>query len=85
MKYILMLISTLHVRVIFGDLATNCTYEETVGSWTLYVGPRNFTNKINCNKVVEPVQKINVVLSFPNVAKDDDGNTGTWTMIYNQG
>lgn len=80
-----MLISTLHVRVIFGDLATNCTYEETVGSWTLYVGPRNFTNKINCNKVVEPVQKINVVLSFPNVAKDDDGNTGTWTMIYNQG
>ena len=80
-----MLLSVLHIKVIFGDLATNCTYEETVGSWTLYVGPSNFTSKIKCNKVIEPVQEIIVQLSFPNVAIDDDGNTGTWTMIYNQG
>lgn len=80
-----MLLSVLHIKVIFGDLATNCTYEETVGSWTLYVGPSNFTSKIKCNKAIEPVQEINVQLSFPNVAIDDDGNTGTWTMIYNQG
>ena len=24
-------------------------------------------------------------MDFPNIAIDDDGNIGTWTMIYNQG
>ncbi len=26
-----------------------------------------------------------VTLSFPNIATDDNGNIGFWTIIYNQG
>lgn len=28
---------------------------------------------------------LNVVLEFPNTAIDEFGNTGFWTLIYNQG
>jgi len=31
-----------------------------------------------------PVDKVKVELKYPNVAVDQFGNIGTWTMIYNQ-
>ena len=31
------------------------------------------------------VTETQITLSYPNIAVDGDGNTGTWTMIYNQG
>ena len=32
-----------------------------------------------------PVNKVRVELKYPNVAVDQFGNQGTWTMVYNQG
>ena len=34
---------------------------------------------------VAPVNKMRVELKYPNVAVDQFGNQGTWTMVYNQG
>ena len=34
---------------------------------------------------VAPVNKVRVELKYPNVAVDQFGNQGTWTMVYNQG
>ena len=33
---------------------------------------------------VPVVDKIRVELKYPNVAVDQFGNIGTWTMVYNQ-
>ena len=40
------------------------------------------TNKIPCSAKV--VNKVKVNLKYPDVAVDQFGNIGTWTMIYNQ-
>lgn len=72
-------------KVVLGDVPTNCTYEETVGAWTLYVSSSKYTNEVFCNFVFDPVEEINVELAFPNIVTDDKGNQGTWTMVYNQG
>ena len=67
------------------DLFTNCSYEETVGSWVLLVSKQQHSNNINCSKSFNVVSKLKVELVFPNQVVDEYGNVGTWTMIYNQG
>ena len=73
------------IQLVSCDLPTNCTYEDTVGKWMLYLGKANQTNKINCKDTVEPVKTLKIQLIFPNVVVDEYGNEGTWTMVYNQG
>jgi hypothetical protein len=34
--------------------------------------------------VVHVASKFNIRLDFPNIASDEDGNVGFWTIIYNQ-
>ena len=34
---------------------------------------------------VETVEKIHLELLYPDKVVDQDGNVGTWTMVYNQG
>jgi len=68
------------------DVQTNCTYEETVGDWVLYIGHGNLTNQeIDCNNNVNVTKTIRVTLLFPDHVADEFGNEGTWTMVYNQG
>ena len=70
---------------VFGDMPTNCTYDETIGDWTFYLGKDGQTNQVDCNDIVEPIKTLRVKLLFPNHVVDEYGNEGTWTMIYNQG
>ncbi len=35
--------------------------------------------------IVDYAKAYSFQLQFPNIAIDDDGNVGVWTMIYNQG
>ncbi|VEL19447.1 unnamed protein product, partial [Protopolystoma xenopodis] len=35
--------------------------------------------------MVQETSAVFVTLLYPNIVKDDFGNTGTWTLIYNQG
>ena len=51
----------------------------------MYLGRAGQTNRIDCNKPVVPVTKFQVQLLFPDVAVDQYGNKGFWTLIYNQG
>lgn len=67
------------------DVQTNCTYEETLGKWELILGQSTFGNDINCTKDFTIKNVLRLELLFPNNVVDQYGNTGTWSMIYNQG
>lgn len=60
------------------------SYEEIRGTWTFYEGPRTFDKNYDCSKFTNFTTKFQVKLLFPNTAVDQDGNTGFWTLIYNQ-
>lgn len=68
-----------------ADTPANCTYEDIRGSWLFSVGKGGNDNTINCSIDFEVVSQLQVQLLFPDVAVDADGNTGFWTLIYNQG
>ncbi|XP_077528920.1 dipeptidyl peptidase 1-like [Haemaphysalis longicornis] len=70
-----------------ADTPANCTYEETRGWWTFTEGPRTGDRKIVCEDWTpgRDATKVRVFLEFPNLATDETGNKGTWTLIYNQG
>ncbi len=79
---VLALVSLTSIR---ADTPANCTYEDIAGSWVFHEGPRGNDKTLDCSKNVSIVSGYNVKLLFPDVAVDDDGNTGFWTIIYNQG
>ncbi|XP_014668369.1 PREDICTED: dipeptidyl peptidase 1-like [Priapulus caudatus] len=68
-----------------GDTPANCTYEDVTGSWTFQEGNRNHGKTLNCSDAFDPIRKIKVEFLFPDVAIDQYGHKGRWTVIYNQG
>lgn len=67
-----------------ADLPIHCLQEQIVGKWIFHLGAGDFSNNITCDKFT-PLRDYQVVLSLPNIATDRDGNTGTWTMVYDEG
>jgi len=68
-----------------GDTPANCTYDDIVGTWNFYESQRDGDSTIDCSGKVSFVEKSLIELLYPNTAKDQFGNIGTWTMVYNQG
>jgi len=68
-----------------ADTPANCTFEDVEGSWIFYESERSQGSNIDCTSQVPAVTKFRVDLKYPNVAVDQFGNVGTWTMVYNQG
>lgn len=71
--------------VVHGDTPANCTYEDIRGTWIFSSTQIGGDNTINCTTETDYVRDIKITLDFPNFAVDQYGNTGHWTMIYNQG
>ena len=81
-KFSLLLCALIATAV--ADTPANCSYDEIVGTWDFHVGSAGHDNTLEClNYYVE--KKVKVILSFPDVATDEQGNKGFWTLIYNQG
>ncbi|XP_069678160.1 dipeptidyl peptidase 1-like [Periplaneta americana] len=70
---------------IWADIPVNCTYNEVAGKWTLYEGSRIHNGSIDCSSIVTVARKLRVDLRYPDIAVDEYGNHGHWTMIYNEG
>ncbi|XP_054718884.1 LOW QUALITY PROTEIN: dipeptidyl peptidase 1-like [Uloborus diversus] len=69
-----------------ADTPANCTYEDIRGVWNFYEGERSGSNDIDCTNFDGPiVNTLKIELLFPNVAVDELGNKGYWTIVYNQG
>lgn len=69
-----------------ADTPANCMYDDIRGLWRFQesepIGDRN----IECDEsTFSPNRELVVRLDFPDIASDQFGNKGHWTMIYNQG
>ena len=73
------------LSVVLADTPANCTYEDVLGAWTFHVGPSGLDNTVNCSKAFSVKKTLRVELMYPDVAVDEHGNQGFWTLIYNQG
>lgn len=68
------------------DTPANCTYDDIAGKWTFYEGPRESDSSISCgNFTGATINVLRLDLRFPNLAFDEYGNKGYWTIVYNQG
>ncbi|XP_065577934.1 dipeptidyl peptidase 1-like [Artemia franciscana] len=71
-----------------SDTPVNCTYEEIKGSWIFYESARIHDGTIDCKEFgqrMPVIHKAKIELMEPNIAVDQFGNKGHWTLIYNQG
>ncbi|XP_027626253.1 dipeptidyl peptidase 1 isoform X3 [Tupaia chinensis] len=78
---LLVLAGVLTVR---SDTPANCTYPELLGTWVFQVGASG-SQRINCSVMGPPEKKVVVHLQKMDTAFDDFGNSGHFTIIYNQG
>ena len=74
----------LGLPAVLCDTPANCTYEDILGTWTFHIGPAGYDNTIDCSKF-DILRTLSVQLEFPDEVVDEYGNTGFWTLIYNQG
>lgn len=81
---ILVLTFSVFVLTIRADTPANCTYEDILGSWTFHVGPGGNDNSVNCTTFT-PQSSYDVALKMYDNASDSEGQSGFWTLIYNQG
>ena len=73
------------ISLIKCDTPANCTYEDIRGTWVFHEGPRGNDKTVNCSANVNITSGLVLTLEFPNIATDENGNVGFWTIIYNQG
>ncbi|XP_066226522.1 dipeptidyl peptidase 1 isoform X1 [Saccopteryx leptura] len=67
------------------DTPANCTYPDLLGTWVFQVGPGGSQRDVNCSVMGPPEKKVVVHLKKLDTAYDDVGNSGHFTIIYNQG
>ncbi|RXM28917.1 Dipeptidyl peptidase 1 [Acipenser ruthenus] len=85
LEAVLLCIFLFGVRSSFCDTPANCTYEDLVGTWVFQVSNGGQDHAIDCTKMGPAVKTVTVHLEKLNVASDDLGNSGFFTLIYNQG
>ncbi|XP_036993514.2 dipeptidyl peptidase 1 isoform X2 [Artibeus jamaicensis] len=68
-----------------GDTPANCTYPDLLGTWVFQVGRGGSQRDVNCSVMGPPEKKVVVHLKKLDTAYDDWGNSGHFTIIYNQG
>ena len=87
MVLVVVFLAALLLPSVLADTPANCSYEEISGEWYFHIGKKGYDNTISCSSFsVASVESAQVVrLLYPDIAVDDLGNKGFWTLIYNQG
>ncbi|XP_021519636.1 dipeptidyl peptidase 1 isoform X2 [Meriones unguiculatus] len=80
-----LLLLFLGVCTVRSDTPANCTYPDLLGSWVFQVGPRRPRSDVNCSEMGPTEEKVVVHLKKLDTAYDELGNSGHFTLIYNQG
>ena len=84
MKIISLLLLCGSLRAVLGDTPANCTYEDIRGTWIFHLGASGYDEAPDCTGF-DVKNTYRVELLYPDVAQDEFGNQGFWTLIYNQG
>ncbi|GCB69564.1 hypothetical protein scyTo_0005500 [Scyliorhinus torazame] len=69
----------------WADTPANCSYQDLQGTWVFQVGREGQDRDVDCTKMGRPVKSVTVHLAKLDVAEDEFGNVGFFTLIYNQG
>ncbi|XP_032496477.1 dipeptidyl peptidase 1 isoform X2 [Phocoena sinus] len=67
------------------DTPANCTYADLLGTWVFHVGRSGSQREVNCLVMGPPEKEVVVHLKKLDTAYDNFGNSGHFTIIYNQG
>jgi len=68
-----------------ADLPIDCRFSDVVGTWEFTESHRDGDSSLSCDKVGQVVYTKLFTFEYPNLVTDEIGNTGTWTLVYNQG
>jgi len=68
-----------------ADYPYYCDFDTLTGTWTFYETDRRGDPSRKCSVMGTEAYQFKVTLEYPNVAVDEIGNHGTWTVVYNQG
>ncbi|XP_078140383.1 dipeptidyl peptidase 1-like isoform X1 [Centroberyx gerrardi] len=82
---VLVCVLLLWVEGSLGDTPANCTYEELLGTWEFQVSRGGHDKTVNCSSEATGVRTVTLTLEKMSTAKDKLGNSGFFTLIYNQG
>ncbi|XP_070826349.1 dipeptidyl peptidase 1 [Chaetodon trifascialis] len=82
---VLLCVFLLWVEGSWCDTPANCTYEDLLGTWVFQVSKGGRDKTINCSAEATGESTVTVTLEKLSVATDELGNTGFFTLIYNQG
>uniref|UniRef100_A0A1A8HUX3 Dipeptidyl peptidase 1 n=1 Tax=Nothobranchius kuhntae TaxID=321403 RepID=A0A1A8HUX3_NOTKU len=82
---VLLSVLLLWVEGSWGDTPANCTYEDLLGTWVFQVSKGGHDKTVNCSAEATSESTVTVTLEKLSVATDELGNTGFFTLIYNQG
>ncbi|KAM8975300.1 dipeptidyl peptidase 1 isoform 2-T2 [Pelodytes ibericus] len=74
-------------RLVSADTPANCSFPDLQGTWEFSVGQGNGvrSSDIDCSNKGATAKTIRINLKELNVAEDETGNVGFFTLIYNQG
>lgn len=84
-SFVLLTVWLTFLALASADTPANCTYEDIQGFWLFAESDRVANKTENCDNFPTKTNPVLLKLDFPNVATDNVGNVGTWTVIYNQG
>ena len=73
--------------LLLADLPTMCYNDQVLGTWKLRYTDlihRPSNDRITCSAKVESTFTKTVQLIAPNIAIDENGFTGTWSITYTQ-
>jgi len=70
-----------------ADIPVHCTYPQITGKWTYQLYATDDYSSCTASEIDKQTAtgSFTVTLSEPNVATDASGNTGTWTLVYDEG
>ncbi|XP_063060825.1 dipeptidyl peptidase 1 [Engraulis encrasicolus] len=68
-----------------ADTPANCSFEDLLGTWVFQVSEGGKDKSVNCSESGGAVKSVSISLEKLSLAVDDIGNSGFFTLIYNQG